>query len=648
MFMLKIIVNYGFFLLTISLVLFNFGCKENPALVPTKDGNEYIKINSYSQTVHYPNQFSIVSEANIKNTKCDIWYKIYYNGNTYCEAKRMQISSNIDTQYIEPVNIWMDPLTWNCHGSGIYYINLYITNVGDVLENYRTKSNEYYINLNEIGSGGGTRNAKIEYDYEGLTSNWDRWNLDSCNKTFLKTGINIVKSSMVDILDTSTIILSSRFNVIEELGDSCIKRMRKFRSDTVNYPYYLNVSYYYKHSDSTLNISNIGISSYNNLLSFVFYKKLLNFYPELNSENQKKALINSTIDHELIHQIGKMDHHNLHNGDTAKCIFNTTNLGIQTDLTNGRMAYYICPRDCTVLKNINLENSLNFSQNKLSAGIKNIFNSNDSISIKLNKKIYKKYEPINYIFTYINNGNESDTIFEPIFGGELTYYLLDNNNKSYGERFGDFIPEYAKRKPEYIIKPKDSLELIFCLNNYIGKELNEEYFYNKSYFDPGKYSISVKIQINNEYFLSDVLHYEVEDISKVEKKIIEFSNDRKYDYLIEKFSNNYFMEYILFDKLSYLFSLKASNTNIDIDKIDNELLNTTLTLLRNFPQSNYFIGFPGKSTLSFLSNYYSNFDKLYSFLEENYKDSKLFKSLNVDYIKLAILNKYMGEKDNYK
>lgn len=279
------------------------------------------------------------------------------------------------------------------------------------------------------------------------------------------------------------------------------------------------------------------------------------------------------------------------------------------------------------------------------SGISEDSNSNDNISIKLSKRIYKKYEPISYTFSYFNSGSETDSIFIDMDAMEFTYFLLDENGNSYGDKFDKFIPSYGRGKPQFTVKSKDTLKLTYILNGSVGKELKEKYFYKKAYYEPGKYSISVKILINSQVLTSNVEQFEVEEISDFENQIVKLEKERKYDYLNENYPDNYFMEFILISRFQYLNYLKYSDENIDKEELSLAIWNTLIKLLQDFPDSYYFLGHNALGLLNYMTTYFGNYNSLQTFLRENYKDSNLCKSLDEDFVKgkMSIIYDENGE-----
>jgi len=137
---------------------------------------------------------------------------------------------------------------------------------------------------------------------------------------------------------------------------------------------------------------------------------------EQEHDNQRKSYINAVIDHELCHQIGKLGstYHDGHNGNTpTKCVLNSNlNTNLHNEISDERMAFYICPRDSMKLRNADFEDSPHTVTNTNSSGNSYLQNTKNEFSIKLSKNIFKKFEPIIILAEFINKNNVPDSIYE--------------------------------------------------------------------------------------------------------------------------------------------------------------------------------------------------------------------------------------------
>lgn len=193
-----------------------------------------------------------------------------------------------------------------------------------------------------------TKKVKVEYDYQGLQASDSRWNKSSTEQTFSPTDIIIEVAGPGEMLTPVTMYLTSEMTVCEffQYLDNFINRDYSVN----NYPIYLQLA-------NTIEMNNqwtpivgqsnnwrfsnnppyncTGIRNY----SFTFFGNIIHYQPGQNYQ----SLLNRTIAHELLHQVGNvwgddahLNHDNEPPKDHNKCVlWGVINEGYDfTDLGN--------------------------------------------------------------------------------------------------------------------------------------------------------------------------------------------------------------------------------------------------------------------------------------------------------------------------
>lgn len=255
------------------------------------------------------------------------------------------------------------------------------------------------------------------------------------------------------------------------------------------------------------------------------------------------------------------------------------------------------------------------------------------LEVSLPKYSFKKFEPIEVLFKYINNGTQNDSIYR-IFDDFLhlmKFNLIDEKGSIYKDKYS-FEPTLGLfQKPEHIVKPNDTLIVLMVFNNYGRKASNSDslYFYNNAYFPPGKYTGYAYVENDYNYkrtfnppLKSNTIEFEIKDLNEEDKVILKyFKNNEigktfeqnKIDEILNDFSNNYFIEYIWREKIrSILRKTKTKEANNDM------LAEAYKEFFQEYPNSFYNINFIPRY-LNLVTNHNSQsimtniFDLIYSF-----------------------------------
>ena len=228
------------------------------------------------------------------------------------------------------------------------------------------------------------------------------------------------------------------------------------------------------------------------------------------------------------------------------------------------------------------------------------------LEVSLPKYSFKKFEPIEVLFKYINNGTQNDSIYR-IFDDFLhlmKFNIIAEKGNIYKDKYS-FEPTLGLfQKPKHIVKPNDTLMVIMVLNNYGRKTSNSDslFFYKNTYFPPGKYTGYAYVENDYNYkrtfnppLKSNTIEFEINDLNKEDKEVLRFFKNNeisntfeqnKIDEILNDFSNNYFIEYIWREKIrSILRKTKTKEASNDM------LAKAYKEFIQEFPNSFFNINY---------------------------------------------------------
>ncbi len=395
----------------------------------------------------------------------------------------------------------------------------------------------------------------------------------------------------------------------------------QFQEDPKNYPYitvFGNKCRLYPHDpcdaftgfSMNKNCAVPGFENFDRNFSFVFIQNIADFcqractsYPDFIHESVR----NMTIAHELVHQFGNVWVHNGHN-TPEHCVLNNlayfrTNTNNFTTLTN---FYVICGNHKSSVRNgLNSNNTLstNLTGGKSNYQLTNpftpnySFTSNPIVNISFPKFTYKKFEPINLQFEWINNSTQNDSIwalFSPL-GNYLNIEITSEDGTKYNRKVGSGIINVDFGNP-LIVGSYDTLKKSISINQY-GKVyedlMNGVYFGFPAYFPSGKYKISVMIdkdynKIYSTPIQTNTVEFEVVDNDNADKVILELIKKKNYTEALKRFPNNSYEEYLMYyDLLLYLAKFDENRTENKINSDTEVLFKKYKDFFNKYPNSLY-------------------------------------------------------------
>lgn len=248
------------------------------------------------------------------------------------------------------------------------------------------------------------------------------------------------------------------------------------------------------------------------------------------------------------------------------------------------------------------------------------------IELKLQKTVYKKYEPIEILVKYINMGNVSDSIYMMFddFTNFIDFNIKDDRGVNVNEKDKHGFTLGIPLKPNYIVKPLDTLITTITLNGFGKKTENRKTFFQYSnYFPVGKYKFNAVIYGDqHKTFTIPIsttdIEFEIIDSDESDMRVIDLTREGRFNSIQENYSNNYFYEYALRE---YVKSNIGKFDNNEITK--SELENSYIEYFNSFPQSYYTIKFV-KQYLSLISNdAATNVDQFAQKLLRKYKNTPI-------------------------
>lgn len=395
-------------------------------------------------------------------------------------------------------------------------------------------------------------------------------------------------------------------------------------------------------SSDTYYIGYSNLTQSDNLTgSFIFFKSADLLKTALNDPNiNLQSLYNVVANHETVHQLGLVGNegHSNHTEGSLRnrCALNEASTLYGNSTTRQQFFYnYNSVLEFCEL-HVNLMRSR--SEQQLDADYQKIKkigypqnepkeeNDNDVILLQIPKSVYKKYEPVEIMVRYINNGNSADSVYFMFDENQnfIEFNILNEQGKNVNEKYEQCFTLGIALEPHYIIEPNDTLMTTITLNSY-GKmtEDNSLYFQYNNYFPVGKYKLIALINgdIHKKFTIpikTNEIKFDVIDIDQTDKNVIELSNEGKFYEIKEKYSNNYFFEFALKEYV------KSNIGKYEKNEITRAVLeNSYLEFFNLFTQSYYTIPFV-KQYLSLVSNDIgSNIDIYVQKLIKDFKNSPI-------------------------
>jgi hypothetical protein len=275
----------------------------------------------------------------------------------------------------------------------------------------------------------------------------------------------------------------------------------------------------------------------------------------------------------------------------------------------------------------------------------------DLVELQLQKTVFKKYEPIEILVKYINTGNVSDSIYMMFddFTNFIDFSIKDDRGVNINEKDKQGFTLGIPLKPNYIVKPLDTLITTITLNGFGKKTENRKTFFQYSnYFPVGKYKFNAVIYGDqHKTFTKPIattdIEFEIIDIDESDMRVIDLTREGRFNSIQENYSNNYFYEYALRE---YVKSNIGKFDNNEITK--SELENSYIEYFNSFPQSYFTIQFV-MQYLSLISNdAATNVDSIAQELLSEHKKSMievfLTNSMMLESMKLRIIESRKVEK----
>ncbi|RPI12421.1 MAG: hypothetical protein EHM58_20140, partial [Ignavibacteriae bacterium] len=446
------------------------------------------------------------------------------------------------------------------------------------------------------------KKCNIEYDYE-LNDIW----IKSYSENTIKHGFSFI----VNGNNTNLALRDIRFVT----SDGCfILQAMKNMTDTVRnlaltVPYYLCAGWDFSFPFSGDEI--IGISSHTEWhgdgcggLPFGNWAYIFKSNIDANCRthgltNHETSAYNSTIIHELCHQIGRVmgdSAHIIHDGvDSNKCpLWDYWTQELLDTLRHDARGFLLCPIHTARVTNGPELTNISMEERKA-----NIISSNDTdLRISLVKTEFKEYEPILVRFDYINNHNKIDTLYNDflqILNKSLKFYVTSENGNVYEKEIFE-SPFFLIISPQFFVKPGDTFSASMVLNYNIGEpiECENRYFNYFGYFKPGNYKFYAHDVIGGMQLKTNELTFKVENINEQDKKVLDLLRNKRYDEIFSNYSANTFSEHVL-ARYCEIEIYPIETWHNDIQKINSAYFD----FVNKYPNSLYNIN------LSFIGGYFN-------------------------------------------
>lgn len=186
------------------------------------------------------------------------------------------------------------------------------------------------------------------------------------------------------------------------------------------------------------------------------------------------------------------------------------------------------------------------------AGEKFAGTEKSGVSITLPKYTYKKFEPIELMFEWINIKDKNDSIWRIFNSPNCISYSIRKEDGSYLETKKMMEHCSGMRRPEYILEPGDTIKRSMTINDageYYSNSKDGWYFWNTAYFPVGKYkliaSIDKDIGIYDTPLKTNEVEFEVIDNDSEDMEVLELVRQRKYEAALKLYPSNYYREYLM-------------------------------------------------------------------------------------------------------
>ncbi len=386
---------------------------------------------------------------------------------------------------------------------------------------------------------------------------------------------------------------------------------------------------------------NCTLNIYPRNYSFVFYDNIALHYSNLNAQ----AIVNWTTAHELLHQIGNVwdaDAHDVHDNTTpCKCVLKNAPQ-CYPFVSADEKKFEVCPRHeealndgpdlsptFTTSKPTEIKNAVWVSsQNNNLASNHNLEESD--LKITLEKKKFKKYEPILVMFEYVNKNSDIDTVrldFTDEYD-ETSFIIETDNNKIYNTRNRTPLSTTYFNGPRYFLPPNDTFIASMTLNYKYGEELKDLVPFDMyAFLKPGKYKVTAKTTIDGKEYISNKEEFEVVDLSSEDITVLGLVANKNIDELLKNYPENSFTEHAL---VRDVISRRVGTENNPPTK--EERINDYKEFFYRFPNSFYNINsIVIESFLGKLANSSQNYFQDIENIKNQYPGSLLYRVLNKEY-----------------
>jgi len=191
-----------------------------------------------------------------------------------------------------------------------------------------------------------------------------------------------------------------------------------------------------------------------------------------------------------------------------------------------------------------------------------------TLNAGLPKSKYKIFEPVVALLEYVNNSNETDTVYNIFknYSDGMMFNIVDENNNVYNKKviILDFL---AACNPSYILMPKDTLRVPITLNSF-GKpnQSRDEEYFDFAFFPIGNYKAFAHFEhdCSKEYnpsVRSNEIEFEVIDLTEEDIKVLSLFKENKFDEIFDSYKNNSFTSHIMRNFVSTAFE-QGDNSKI--------------------------------------------------------------------------------------
>lgn len=397
--------------------------------------------------------------------------------------------------------------------------------------------------------------------------------------------------------------------------------------DPQNYPFLLVYGSYAGVSQSSIrylgfsNNVNRPFSMVNSNYSIAFVQSIRELCNDFNPPKNFTSVLNMVTPHELIHQIGNVWEHSNHANTQPLCVLNSGSFfTLYTNFFDQLTTQYvICSNHISNLRTgvggdlnifVNKQGSLpvNSKNNNFAFDNHSLADNNPAVNISLPKKTYKKFEPIELEFEWVNTKNSQDSIWALFNSLQFIKYVFTDKNDNRIDRHSNKGLNIMMSDPSYILQPGDTLKRSMTINHFgqFYSDFNDGwYFHNAGYFPVGKYKVYAIIDedLHKKYdipIITNEIEFEITEIDETDKKVLELVKQKKYEDALKIYPSNYYKEYLMYFNVDKYF-IDLLKTEMDNKRYDDKdkLIDKYKEFFNSYPNSLYNLNY------TFISNYLS-------------------------------------------